>query len=151
MADFAIVVTGSRRWRYPSLLRLAIRGAWIDAGKPAAALIHGAASGADRMAGDYARSLGMTVEACPADWAGPCVAGCPTGHRRSNRRGEYCPHAGHRRNQHMVDLRPDVVLAFWRDHSTGTADCIRRAEKAGLTVLPTYDCACHEVPGARST
>jgi hypothetical protein len=43
--------------------------------------------------------------------------------------------AGHRRNQHMVDLRPKLVVAAHHAGSRGTADCIRRARQASIPVL----------------
>lgn len=42
--------------------------------------------------------------------------------------------AGHFRNQEMVDSGADICLAFSRPGSTGTWDCARRAEKAGIPV-----------------
>lgn len=108
-------------------------------------LVHGNAKGADRLAAEYAKQVGWHVEPQHADWSGDCVAECLRGHRRRNRYGEYCPEAGHRRNQAMVDSQPDVVVAFWRDHSGGTKDCLRRAEKAGLHIVVHHDCACHPV------
>lgn len=47
----------------------------------------------------------------------------------------YCPMAGLYRNQEMVDLGADVVLAFQRNGSRGTQDCMDRARRAGLTVV----------------
>jgi integrase/recombinase XerD len=40
--------------------------------------------------------------------------------------------AGHRRNQLMVDLKPLLLVAAHHNGSTDTADCIRRATKAGI-------------------
>lgn len=42
--------------------------------------------------------------------------------------------AGPYRNQRMVDSGGDVVLAFPLPSSTGTWDCVRRAEEAGIPV-----------------
>jgi hypothetical protein len=66
---------------------------------------------------------------------GPCAADCQPGHRRRNRRGlEYCPLAGHRRNQQMVDEHPLLFVAASHRNSSGTADCARRARTAGIPV-----------------
>lgn len=82
-------------------------------------VIHGAARGADSLAGEEATRLGISVEAYPADWT------------------RYGRAAGPVRNQQMLtEGRPDAVLAFHEDitNSKGTADMVRRARKAGLPV-----------------
>lgn len=77
---------------------------------------HGAARGADRLADRWARSRGIVVDPCPADWAG------------------YGKAAGPRRNAAMLMRypRPDGVVAF--PGGRGTADMIGRARAAGLPV-----------------
>lgn len=97
-------------------------------------VIHGAASGADSMADRAARDLGISREPYPADWE-HCADTCPGWHHRRKRRdgGEYCPTAGFRRNQQMIDEgRPSMVLAF--PGGSGTADMVRRAQAAGIEV-----------------
>jgi hypothetical protein len=44
--------------------------------------------------------------------------------------------AGPIRNQSMIDMAPDLVLAFHNDmdHSRGTVDTVDRAIKAGINV-----------------
>lgn len=42
--------------------------------------------------------------------------------------------AGHLRNKALVESGADVVLAFIRDNSPGTRDCIRLAEQAEIPV-----------------
>jgi len=62
---------------------------------PITTLIHGAAKGADVMAGDWASSFGIPVEEYSADW------------------DAYGKAAGPVRNQQMLtEGKPDVVLAF---------------------------------------
>lgn len=130
-----ILITGSRDWRD----RRAIVEALVNAaaGAVAVTVVHGACpTGADAMADLIARRLGFTVERHPADWEAPCRWGCVPGHRRQRRDGTwYCPKAGHYRNQEMVDLGADLVLAFQRDRSRGTQDCITRARIANLVVI----------------
>jgi hypothetical protein len=79
-------------------------------------IVHGAAVGADQMAGSWARSRGVAEAAFPADWG------------RDGRA------AGPIRNQRMLDEgRPDLVVAF--PGGRGTADMVRRARAAGVAVV----------------
>lgn len=78
-------------------------------------LIHGAATGADSLAAKWAEARRIPETAYPADWV------------------TLGPKAGPIRNQYMLeDSRPDGVIAF--PGGNGTADMIRRAEKAGIKV-----------------
>jgi YspA, cpYpsA-related SLOG family len=77
-------------------------------------LVHGFAKGADTLAAEM--------------WEG---WGCPTeGHRADWR--QYGKAAGPIRNQEMLDTGIDEVIAF--PGGKGTADMVRRAEKAGVPV-----------------
>lgn len=80
-------------------------------------LVHGAATGADTMAGKIAKELGWQVEEYPADW---------------NKHGKA---AGPIRNQQMVDLGADICLAFPLGESRGTRHCMKAAERAGIKVV----------------
>jgi hypothetical protein len=87
----------------------------LHAERPFTLLIHGAARGADRMAGSWAAARGIPCQAFPADW------------ERLQRR------AGPERNGRMLrEGRPDLVVAF--PGGTGTADMVRRAGTAGVPV-----------------
>ena len=77
-------------------------------------LIHGDARGADRLAGDIWAAWGSPMEVYPADWKT---------HKKA---------AGPIRNQQMLDTGIDLVIAF--PGGAGTADMMRRARKAGVTV-----------------
>ena len=78
-------------------------------------LIHGAARGADALAADWALDRDVLCTAYPADWDGDGGA------------------AGPIRNQKMLDLgKPHLVIAF--PGGRGTADMVKRAEKAGVPV-----------------
>lgn len=107
-------------------------------------LVHGACPmrnkrSADAIAAYYALRWNWTVEPHPADWNGPCDPsfGCRSGHRRKRRNSssDYCPMAGHRRNQVVVDGGMDLLLAFFQPGAPnkGTRDCVDRAIAAGLT------------------
>lgn len=133
-----IGLTGSRLWSDPQRLEDTLLEAWHDAlqlGYTGIELIHGTADGADTMGDQWAKRNGIPRLPKPADWEGPCAAHCPPGHRKRRRDGTtYCPLAGHRRNQLIVDHQPVVLIAAQHQASTGTADCIRRAQKAGIPV-----------------
>lgn len=116
-----ILVCGSRSWDDPGPiareLEKVVRAPGVEAAH--VTVIHGAARGADAIAGSVARGFGYRVIACPADW---------------NRFGRA---AGPIRNQQMLkDHQPELVLAFARDlsTSTGTAHMVQIARKAGVTV-----------------
>ncbi|MEW2266900.1 SLOG family protein [Streptomyces sp. NPDC047868] len=130
--------TGSRSFPDPNLIDDGLMDVWHDAledGYDGIELIHGDADGADSIADAWAMRHGVPRRRRPADWDGPCAANCPQGHRRINRRGsEYCPLAGHRRNQQMVDEGPVLVVAAHHANSSGTADCMRRAKAAGIPI-----------------
>jgi len=85
-------------------------------------VMHGAARGADRLGGKAAISFGVPVKEFPADW------------------DTHGKKAGSIRNQRMLDY---LLMCQRKGHSvqvvafpggTGTADMIRRAEAAGITV-----------------
>lgn len=77
-------------------------------------LIQGGASGADTMAGAWARSKGVQVVICPANW---------------DKHGKA---AGHIRNRAMLNLGPNLVIAF--PGGNGTANMVRQARAAGIVV-----------------
>ena len=104
-----VLVCGSRTWTNAD----AIRARLVELPR-GTEIVHGGALGADRLAGTIALSLGFSVLEVPADWRGL---------GRS---------AGYRRNLAMLDLRPDLVLAFWKDGSTGTGHTIDEAAKRGI-------------------
>lgn len=77
-------------------------------------IIHGGAAGADSMARDYANSRDIPCLKHPANWE------------------KYGKRAGPIRNQEMLKWQPDLVVAF--PGGVGTADMVKRAEKAGIEV-----------------
>ena len=87
---------------------------------PDVTIVHGAAKGADSLAGEYAKTRNYDVEEYPADW---------------DKHGKI---AGFVRNQEMVDSNPDIVIAFWDGVSKGTKDTINKAKKKKITTLIVY-------------
>lgn len=143
-----VLGTGSREFTDPSLIYEVLCEVCVGLETPASVVtvVHGGngtldgdgrvVKGFDLLFGEVAAGMGMSVERVDAVW-GECVPGCPLGHLRRNRRGDwYCPTAGHRRNQVMVDThRYVVVLGFPLGRSSGTRDCMRRAVGAALWVV----------------
>lgn len=79
-------------------------------------VIHGAARGADSMAGEWAKSRGIPVIVFPADW---------------NRHGRA---AGPIRNKKMLDEgKPNLVISF--PGGRGTANMMEQARAAGVPVM----------------
>jgi hypothetical protein len=110
---FRVLVTGSRSWTDAAAIARALSDLHQVHGDRLV-VVHGACrSGADRIAGGWARRHGVQVEAHAADWA----AG----------RG-----AGPARNAAMVATAPDACLAFIRDRSPGATGCADAAERAGI-------------------
>lgn len=98
-------------------------------------LVHGACRGADLLCAQvWGKEFGLAVEAYPANWPVCEGANCRPEHRKKNSRGEwYCPTAGHLRNQKMIEANIDILYAF--PGNTGTADCVKRATKAGIEII----------------
>lgn len=148
-----LTVTGSLTWTDVPSVREPLDRVRLRCARPGSPLVvvNGVADeGLDHLVDAWSREHPEDVLqiSCPADWGGPCGASCPPGHRRRNRRGVmYCPTAGHRRNQDMIDKRPDRLLAWAKPcrrrkpwcptglhPSHGTADCVRRARAAHIPV-----------------
>lgn len=129
-----ILVTGSRRWSDAGRIEQVLKGIREQEYFADAVLAHGAARGVDQMAAAAWISFGGAALPFKAKWS-QCGRDCPPNHQRSRNGGRYCPTAGHRRNQRMVDAGADLCLAFSRDASAGCADCVRRAQAADIRVL----------------
>ncbi len=81
-------------------------------------LIHGDCRGADKLAASVALEFGFDVHPYPADW---------------DKHGDA---AGPIRNRQMLDLKPDLVIAFHANYSKskGTKDCVTEARKRKIPV-----------------
>lgn len=109
-----VLVCGSRSWNDYDAIYGAL--AELVAERGSFSVMHGAARGADRLAGEAARRLGLEVVEYPADW------------KRYGRR------AGYLRNEQMLAAGPDLVVAFHEAGSRGTAHTIALAREAGIEV-----------------
>ena len=81
-------------------------------------IIHGNARGADKIGGIIGRRYGLIVIAKRAEW------------------DKFDNGAGPIRNREMLNLKPDLVLAFHNDiqNSVGTKDMVTIARDAGIEV-----------------
>lgn len=114
-APFVVLVSGSRHAtaeRHASIVATVLDQYYGHYRRPVV-LRHGGAPGIDTIAADRAHQWLWSTDPHPADWAN-CGPDCPPRpHRKLGLYGPYCPLAGPRRNQAMVDAlpRPGVVLA----------------------------------------
>lgn len=144
-----LLATGSREFTNHDLARRALVRVCEElvAAPGRIIVVHGArgtrdrdgnpVKGLDIILDAAARELGMRTEPHEADWD-TCGAECRPGHRRARRNGSgsWCPTAGHRRNQKMVDAHSYArCLGFPLGMSVGTRDCMRRAAAAGIRVV----------------
>lgn len=135
-----VIVTGGRDYDDREAVRRAFEehlGGWAGAGAEAAVtVVDGACpyGGADELANQTAKEMGFRTERVPADWflhdwEGETKVRCY--HRPYP--DDYCPAAGPRRNQTMIDRGADIVLAF--PGGRGTSDMVTRADRAGVKVI----------------
>lgn len=106
-----VLICGGRHWKDRRMIRDCMRS--LPAGTT---VIHGAARGADKIAGEVAGDLGLKVMAFPADW---------------QRLGKA---AGPVRNLLMLEQNPDEVWAFHDNlaESRGTKNMLSLATKKGV-------------------
>jgi hypothetical protein len=119
-----ILVCGSRDWDDPTIICTILDGFMASRENLTLntegefTIIQGGARGADAMAKEWALANGVQMVEFPAEW------------------DKYGRGAGPKRNQQMLDEKPDLVLAFSHDITTsrGTADMTRRAAKSNTLV-----------------
>ena len=111
----SILVCGSRTWKDYSII-FRILKEYKEMGY--IHLIEGECRGADIMSRDAWTALGGKVVAVPAEW------------------DRYGRAAGPIRNSKMLEMVPDVVIAFHGNlkESKGTIDTVSKATKMGLKV-----------------
>jgi hypothetical protein len=116
-----ILFSGSRTFYDDQVVILMLERLIEKTKNPSAiTVVHGGAPGLDSIVGILAKSRGMQVEIHRADW---------------HIHGKA---AGVLRNQKMVDLGADLVVAYPLPGGSGTQDCIQRAVKTGIPTL-VYD------------
>ena len=106
-----VLVCGSRDWW--DRARIDKR---LDELPISAMIIQGGARGADNCAALYATDHGMPLVIVPANWE------------------KFGKRAGFLRNNWMLDLAPDLVIAFHKNNSPGTQSTITEARRRGIPV-----------------
>ena len=124
----ALVITGSR---HLTTVQACDMGMWelIINGSQWNVVIHGGATGADAIAGCYARDRGISVLPMPAQWEKYAKLG-------------YRGRAGPARNAHMATVAKSLRECGWEvechafplGKSPGTRGCTERLEHAGFDV-----------------
>ena len=110
-----ILITGSRDWTDAYAIENAIIHALnTSSDDTPVTIIHGNASGADRIADRIAKKYQFEIEIHLPDWD-------------KNKKS-----AGILRNKKMVDSGADCCLAFIRNGSKGATHCSNAAMKAGI-------------------
>lgn len=111
-----ILITGSRDWDNEPILWGAMEQEWVNG---CTYIVGDCPTGADHLAYDYWQKMlanSSFLEKYYAKWFQ---------HGRA---------AGPLRNQEMVDTGADICLAFRKNNSRGTRDCIIRAEAADIPI-----------------
>ena len=106
-----VLVTGSRKWTDYETIYKRLTMLPRDS-----IVIEGGASGSDTLARTAAFQLGLARVRIKPKWE------------------IYGRSAGALRNRAMLDLKPDLVLAFRVAMSSGTTDCIDEARMRGIPV-----------------
>lgn len=112
----AVIVTGSRIWKDYTIISRA-----LSFHAPELLVTGACRQGADEMAEDWARRMGVDYVGMPARWDN----------------GHGCDRAaGFKRNIRMLEAYPGaLVLAFPEGEARGTKHCVAAAEKRGHPVL----------------
>ena len=111
-----VLICGDRNWTDASAIEREMIRHGLDPQRDT--IMHGAARGADSLAGQYAKAHGFPVKVFPAQW------------------DTYGRSAGPIRNKQMLDENPDLVLAFHPNiaKSKGTGHMVRIARAKGTPV-----------------
>lgn len=116
-----VVVTGDRAWADAKPISAVLTGlvAEAHAREERLELIHGAAPGVDTLVDAWVGIPGVKVTAVPANWK------------------DLGKRAGPLRNRVMLDMGPELVVAFHDDlegASRGTQDCVVEAMARDIPV-----------------
>lgn len=117
-----ILVCGGREFTDKELLHKTLDDLLMYEENLITHVIHGDARGADKLAHGWAVSKGIQPVVCPAIWG--------TG-------ANFNARAGLERNQAMLELGPELVVAF--AGGRGTAHMVRIARAANLPIIQVGD------------
>lgn len=135
----SVIVTGSRKWTDTALIYADLEHqlAYAQSVRSVLVVCHGKnPKGADAIAAQWCkerRGHGVVEDPVPADWTRDCDTLCSHKPRVRADGTRWCPAAGVLRNQVMVDKGAALCLAYPLD-GTGTQDCMKRADAAGIPV-----------------
>lgn len=131
-----LIACGSRNFRVESGLITTVMQGIADSFSGLITVVHGDSGLADKEAGFQAERIdGLCPEPHTVNWYQACRPTCSASHRRPQGGSSICPAAGVYRNQEMLDTGIELVVAFSdRPITSGTADMIKRAKQAGVTV-----------------
>ena len=113
--DIKVLICGSRGFNDYVLMKVQIMKL-LDRFGTTITIISGGAKGADTLAEDVAKQLGISTTILKPDW------------------DKYGKGAGIMRNDAMLDMKPNIVLAFWDGKSKGTKYTIVEARKRKIEV-----------------
>lgn len=135
-ANFRVVVFGGRNYAAKSTLYRGLDA--LHARRRITCIVEGEASGADRLARQWAEDRGVEFDPYPADWDNIDRPGAVV---RRNKHGKlYDALAGHVRNEQMLrEGRPQFAIAC--PGGTGTQDMTVRCLQFGLSPVSPEDLA----------
>ena len=113
--DIKVLVCGSRGFNDYVLMKTQIMKL-LNRFDTTITIISGGAKGADTLAEDVAKQLGISTTILKPNW------------------DKHGKSAGMIRNNAMLDMKPNIVLAFWDGKSKGTKHTIAEARKRKIEV-----------------
>jgi hypothetical protein len=129
-----LVVTGGRQFNNMTMMHMGMLQVCERMHDYIDVVIHGDATGADKLADAWCMFQGIPTEKFPARWSEIHLPGARV---RVGRHGAYNVLAGMWRNQQMIDEgKPDAWLAM--PGGTGTADMVTRCRAAGLPGIEVF-------------
>jgi hypothetical protein len=117
---FRLLITGSRSWVDVDAIRAEFDIVREHEGSDVLLVSGACPNGADRMCETLALEYGWKLELHPLAWKG------------EDGKGEYNPRAGFDRNELMVRLGADFVLAFVMNESGGAMNTVGHSRRAGI-------------------
>jgi hypothetical protein len=117
---FRLLITGSRTWTDVAAIREQFDIVKQNEGTDVVLVSGNCPRGADKMCEELAAEYGWQVELHPLAWKG------------EDGKGEYNPRAGFDRNELMVNLGADFVIAFVMDNSGGAMNTVGHSRRAGI-------------------